>query len=209
MQSIAVSAPVTAKETPMQQATKHQLFSLIIVLQTLVGASVVASLETTAGVYKTQPAPTKVSSPPMATSVAEPAVVPAPIVPDRNILRNSFSMLWLAGGAVLGAYVCTALRQALNFTDGPKTFGVAMAFAIPLAAFVLHQYFDNRPEYCFFAGSSFSMGSWFIIEILIALQQKWKKTASEKGLAGLRAELAGTATTEDERKPLPPEPGKM
>jgi len=189
----------------MQQATKHQLFSLLIVLQTLVGASVVASLETTAGVYKLQtPAtPTKTfAQPPAPQGHETPVAVPAVIAPqfDRNILRNSFSMLWLAGGAVLGAYVCTALRQALNFTDGPKTFGVAMAFSIPLSAFILHQYFDNRPEYCFFAGSSFSMGSWFIIEILIALQQKWKKTAAEKGLAGLRAELSGSATTPEPPK---------
>lgn len=204
MHTIALS-PTHAEGRDMHQATKHQLFSLVIVLQTLVGASVVASLETTAGVYKDQVMPTKVAAPPISTSSEPlPVIVPAPVAPDRNILRNSFSMLWLAGGAVLGAYVCTALRQALNFTDGPKTFGVAMAFAIPLAAFVLHQYFDNRPEYCFFAGSSFSMGSWFIIEILIALQQKWKKTASERGLAGLRAEFSGSATT-----PLPTEREKV
>lgn len=187
---------------PMAPVTRHQLIALLILLQTLVGANVIASLETT---HVTAKAKAKEfgESPPK-------AVVAAPLAEDpKSILRNSISMLWIAGGTVLGAYVCTALRQALNFAEGPKTFGVAMAFSIPISAFVLHQYFDNRPEYCFIAGFGFAGISWWVIEIIIALQQKWKKTASERGLAGLRDEVTFKDTSypqqqhQDDHTPTP------
>jgi len=198
------SATITTKHRngqgePMAPVTRHQLIALLILLQTLVGANVVASLETTHLIAKTKifgDAPPK-------------NPVPTPIVEDpKSILRNSLSMLWIAGGTVLGAYVCTALRQALNFADGPKTFGVAMAFSVPISAFVLHQYFDNRPEYCFIAGFGFAGISWWVIEIIIALQQKWKKTASERGLAGLRDEITFKADPTPTPTPTPKPPEK-
>lgn len=168
-------------EKPMAPVTRHQLIALLILLQTLVGANVIASLETTHHIAKVK---SEFNDPPPK------AIVAPPVSEDpKSILRNSLSMLWIAGGTVLGAYVCTALRSALNFAEGPKTFGVAMAFSIPISAFILHQYFDNRPEYCFIAGFGFAGISWWVIEIIIALQQKWKKTAGERGLAGLRDEV--------------------
>jgi hypothetical protein len=183
-------------EPHMSQMTRQHLIALVVLLQMLVAANVVASLDNTASptvakvVAKTT-LPIEYTDTPQA---APPAIVVQPDKETKNILKNNVSMLWVAGGAVLGAYVCTVLRKAFNFTDGPNTFGVAMATSVPLSAFALHQWFDNRAEYCFLGGWSFALLSWGLLEIILVLANRWKTTAAEKGLAGLKAEMTGQAT---------------
>jgi len=159
--------------------TRHHLVAFIVVLQFLVGANYVNSLDggRHLKVYAQKPPSGQADEP------EKPDV--------KRVLQNNQSMLWVAGGAILGAYVCTVMRKAFNFSEGPNTFGVAMATSIPLAAFTLHQYFDNRAEYCLLGGFLFALVSWALLEIVLALSARWKKTAANQGLSGLKDEVLG------------------
>ena len=162
----------------MQQ---HFLVTFVVVLLSLVGASVTSHLEEQSRLL---------------------IIAQAILNQERpTILRDHLNFLWVAGGAILGGYVAVALRQVTGLFHIVRCFAVAVATALAVTPYLLVTYFGPAivPESCFLLGFLIAVGAWLAWEVVSILAMRLKKAARERGWMGVKEEVIGNSRSNPPR----------
>lgn len=187
---------------------RQQFGAAAMTLVTLVMAGVVTNLEAALprAIYaKTQAVPAAPASQPQ---VAE-------LVNRVEILRNALNFFWVAGGAVLGAYVGVAIRKIAGLNNIAVHISVSLATSLAVAPYILRNYVNGEPETCFMGGFLIAVAAWVIWEILIIIGDRLKKAARDRGWIGVKKEIwGGTGQTSVTSPPVmtpqaPPAPAPL
>lgn len=169
--------------------TRQQLAAIGITLVTLVTAGLVSNLEAALPRYVKQTAPVAT-----VTASASPAVTE--LTAKVEILRNAISFFWVAGGAVLGAYVGVAIRKVTGRNNIAIHVSVALATSLAVTPYVLKNHVNGEPETCFMGGFLMAVAAWVIWEIVVIIGNRLKKAAEDRGWFGVKQELFGATTAQ-------------
>lgn len=112
-----------------------------------------------------------------------------------TVLRNTFHLCWVAGGAILGGYVAVALRRISGMHHIVRYFAVSVVTALATAPYVLTTYFGPllSPEACFLVGFLFAVAAWLGWELIGIVALRLKRAAYQRGWLGIKDEITGTS----------------
>lgn len=157
---------------------EHKIGSIVMALVTLVGAGAVTQIEAKASTYA--------------------MYAQAENTKQVEILRDHISLLWVAGGAVLGAYVGMAIRKVDGRSEMAKYFAVSLCTSLAAAPYLLKRYSHGAPEECFFGGFLMAVGAWLAWEVVMIIGGRVKDAAQRNGWLGVKREIMGQG---EEKKP--------
>lgn len=181
--------------------TRQQIAAVFITLTTLVMAGLVSNLEAalTKPFYTSQASPTVTATAPVGTA-AQVAIDKAEI----QILRNSISFFWVAGGAVLGAYVGVAIRKVTGRNNIAINISVSLATSLAITPWLLKNHVNGEPETCFMFGFLVAVGAWLAWELVLLIGERLRKAARDRGWIGVKQEIFGGSGQMSVTIPPPP-----
>lgn len=138
----------------------------------------------------------------------------------KEIIRNRYLMLLVAGGAFGGAVVCVMLRLALakkiKLPNGAEQaelsrqklqklscfFTVSLLTSLFCSGWVIKKYFGTDADAMFMGSFLLAAGNWVAWEVLAIIGEQLKEAAKKRGWLGVKDALTGTMIATQESPPL-------
>lgn len=144
-------------------------------------------------------------------------LMPAAEDDPKEIIKNRYLMLLVAGGAFGGAVVCVMLRLALakriklpNGTEQAELsrqklscfFTVSLLTSLFCSGWIIKKYVGTDADAMFMGSFLLAAGNWVAWEVLAIIGEQLKEAAKKRGWLGVKDALTGTMIATQESPPL-------